>query len=142
MPEKSLDERGVLPRFDRHLAITTRSDEPGACTAELALAPEHRNIEGRIHGGVLLTLLDTAMGHAIASLAGVRETVAGAATMQFSCQFLNAPAGQILYASGKVSRLGRSSAFIEGVLRDDRGTEVARAHGVWRVWRLEERRSP
>ncbi len=141
MPEESLDETGVLPRFDRFLGITTRFEEPGVCTAELALAPEHRNIEGRVHGGVLLVLLDTAMGHAIASLAGGREVVAGAATMQFSCQFLNAPAGQLLHARGKVSRLGRSSVFIEGVLRDDRGTEVARAHGVWRVWRPDERRS-
>jgi acyl-CoA thioesterase len=136
MPDGNLDESGVLPRFDRHLGITTRSDAPGVCTAELTLAPEHRNIEGRVHGGVLMSVLDTAMGHAIATLDA--EGVAGAATMQFSCQFVNPPAGEVLYARGEVKRLGGSSAFIEGVLRDDRGTEVARAHGVWRVWRSRE----
>jgi uncharacterized protein (TIGR00369 family) len=142
MAEGTLDETGVLPRFDRHLGISSHIEEPGVCTAELALAPEHRNIEGRIHGGVLLALLDTAMGHAIASLRAAREDVVGAATMQFSCQFLRAPVGELLHARGTVSRLGRSSAFIEGVLRDDRGTELARAHGVWRVWRSTERDAP
>ena len=124
----------VLPRFDVHLGITSRADEPGVCTAELRLSPEHRNIDGRIHGGVFLTLLDTAMGHAIASL-GEREGVAAAATMQFSCQFLDVPRSDAVTAEGRVVRLGGRSAFVEGVLRDAAGTLVARAHGVWRVWR-------
>ncbi|HEY7462047.1 MAG TPA: PaaI family thioesterase [Gemmatimonadota bacterium] len=141
MPDESLDESGILPRFDRHLRIVTRVEAPGVCAAELALTPEHRNIEGRIHGGVYLTLLDTAMGHAIASL-GPDAGLGGAATMQFSCQFLRPPTGELLQARGTVLRLGRTSAFVEGILRDERGTEVARAHGVWRVWRGEAEPHP
>jgi acyl-CoA thioesterase len=136
MPEGTLDEGGVLPRFDRHLGITTHVEAAGTCTAELRLKPEHRNIEGRIHGGVFLALLDTAMGHAIASLEE-SEGVAGAATMQLSCQFMRPPAGDVLHARGAVVRVGQTSAFVEGILLDDRGAEVARAHGVWRLWRRE-----
>lgn len=128
----------VDPRFDRHLGITTRSDGPGTCVAELSLRPEHRNIEGRIHGGVFLVLLDTAMGHAVGTLYE-REKISGAATIQFSCQFLQPPLSEHLEARGSVVRLGGSSAFVDGVLRDERGTEVARAHGVWRLWRREGR---
>lgn len=124
----------VHPRFDLHLGISTSSEAPGTCLAELTLAPEHRNIEGRVHGGVLLALLDTAMGHAIASLHG-RERLTGTATMQFSCQFLRPPATRRIKAVGNVTRLGGSSAYVEGVLRDEEGSEVARAHGVWRIWR-------
>ena len=123
----------VHPRFDQHLGIGTRSDAPGTCVAGLRLGPEHRNIEGWIHGGVFLTLLDTAMGHAIASLRG--EGLSSAATIQFSCQFLQPPQGERLEARGAVVRMGGTTAFVEGELRDDRGIEVARAHGVWRVWR-------
>jgi acyl-CoA thioesterase len=139
MPDEGLDASGALPRFDRMLGIASRVEGPGACIAELVLAPEHRNIEGRVHGGVFLTLLDTAMGHAVGTLREA-EGVAGAATMQLSCQFLRPPEGQALRAHGTVLRLGRTSAFVEGTLRDERGTEVARAHGVWRVWRLENDR--
>lgn len=128
-----VDRAGVLPRFDRHIGVTTRVESPGVCIATLELAPEHRNIEGRIHGGIALTLLDTAMGHAVGSLG--REKVTGAATMQISCQFLAAPAGCLLEARGTVTRLGGRSAFVDGVVSDDAGTEIARAHGVWRVWR-------
>lgn len=134
MSDSGLDGPGVSPTFDRHLNITSRSDSPGTCMAQLDLVPEHRNIEGRIHGGVLLTLLDTAMGHAIASLRE-REGIAGAATMQISCQFLQPPGSGRLEAHGRVTRLGGKSAFVDGILRDAAGTEVARAQGVWRVWR-------
>jgi uncharacterized protein (TIGR00369 family) len=121
-------------RFDEHLGIRTRAEAPGSCIAEMLLQPEHRNIEGWIHGGVFLVVLDTAMGHAIASLEGV-EDISSAATMQLSCQFLSPPQGRRIEARGTVVRLGRTSAFIEGSLRDDAGVEIARAHGVWRIWR-------
>jgi len=124
----------VKPTFDTHLGIATRTEEPGICVAELVLTAEHRNIEGRVHGGVFLVMLDTAMGHTIATVQE-REAIAGAATMQFSCQFLDAPQGERLEARGRLVRLGRTSAFIAGTLRDDRGVEIARAHGVWRIWR-------
>ena len=134
METREMDSLGVQPRFDRQIGITSRSEALGTCVAALDLAAEHRNIEGRIHGGVFLALLDTAMGHAIATLRG-QERIAGAATMQFSCQFLRPPEGARLEARGTVMRLGGSSAFVEGVLRDERGAEIARAHGVWRLWR-------
>jgi uncharacterized protein (TIGR00369 family) len=132
--DRARDGGAVRPRFDLHLGITTRSEAPGSCVAELTLAAEHRNIEGSVHGGVFLTLLDTAMGHAVATLHD-RERLAGAATIQFSCQFLRPPAGSKVAAVGTVVRVGRTSAFVDGVLRDDAGSEVARAHGVWRIWR-------
>ena len=124
----------MTARFDEHLGIASRTLEPGTCTAELELRPEHLNIEGWVHGGVFLVLLDTAMGHAVGSLRE-REALSGAATMQLSCQFLAPPRGQRLTARGTVLRLGRTSAFVEGVLQDEAGVEIARAQGVWRVWR-------
>ena len=130
------ERSGVEPRFDARLGIVSRSDGPGTCVSELELAPEHRNMEGWIHGGVFLTVLDTAMGHAIATLRE-REGIARAATMQLSCQFLVPPQGARVRALGRVLRLGGRSAFVEGILTDEGGAEVARAHGVWRIWRSE-----
>ncbi len=137
-PAGDLDGLGLRPRFDLHLGVTTRSDQPGRCVAALRLRPEHRNIEGWIHGGVFLTVLDTAMGHAVGSLRS--RGVRGAATMQLSCQFVQPPQGERLEAEGRVVRLGRTSAFVEGVLRDEGDREIARAQGVWRVWREGEPR--
>ncbi|MBA2565574.1 MAG: PaaI family thioesterase [Gemmatimonadetes bacterium] len=127
------DAAGVRPRLDLHLGIRTRSDSPGTCVATMRLRPEHRNIEGRIHGGVFLTLLDTTMGHAVASKR--EEDVQRAATMQLSCQFLAPPVGERMECHARIVRLGGRSAFVEGSVRDEHGTEIARAHGVWRVWR-------
>jgi acyl-CoA thioesterase len=136
MSDAPWERSGVEPRFDERLGILSRSDGPGTCTSELELAPEHRNMEGWIHGGVFLSVLDTAMGHSIATLRK-REGIARAATIQLSCQFLAPPRGRRVRAVGRVLRLGGRSAFVEGVLTDEAGTDVARAHGVWRVWRTE-----
>ena len=50
--------------------------EPGRAVFEMEPGPEHYNPIGSVHGGVALTLLDSAMGCAVHTLleAGVRYT--------------------------------------------------------------------
>ena len=50
--------------------------EPGRAAFEMEAGPEHYNPIGSVHGGVALTLLDSAMGCAVHTLleAGVRYT--------------------------------------------------------------------
>ena len=50
--------------------------EPGRAVFEMEAGPEHYNPIGSVHGGVALTLLDSAMGCAVHTLleAGVRYT--------------------------------------------------------------------
>lgn len=44
------------------LGMVTEETAPGSATARLEVAVEHLNPHGSVHGGVMFTMVDTAMG--------------------------------------------------------------------------------
>lgn len=91
---------------------------------------EHANGRGVVHGGVLATFIDHALGLT------VREAIGGGmnlATIQLDLHYIAAAMpGQFLVASGEVTRKTRSVVFIRGLLRHDGNTVVA-ATGIWKI---------
>jgi uncharacterized protein (TIGR00369 family) len=103
---------------------------------ELAVSDEHQNIQGVVHGSVVVALLDTAMGHALSGILAPNEFCS---TTEFSVQFLRASRpGDRLAAVGTVTRRGSRIAYLEGTCTNERGELVGRAHGTWYVGRLDE----
>jgi uncharacterized protein (TIGR00369 family) len=126
-----------LPGFVELLGLSEQAGPPGEVRTSLRVTESHRNIQGVTHGSVTTALLDTAMGHAITSLLAPGEFCS---TTQLSVLFLRASRpGDRLDAVGRVVRRGSRIAYLEGVCSNDRGEEVARAHGTWYVGRLEPR---
>ena len=124
--------------FVETLGLRETVVSPGVVRCELSTTEAHQNIQGVIHGSVTVALLDTAMGHA---LSGILAPTEFCSTTQFSVQFLKAARpGDLLIATGKVTRRGSRIAYLEGVCVNGSGDEVARAHGTWYVGRLSERR--
>lgn len=89
----------------------------------------HVNGQGIVHGGMLMTLLDNAMGVTVWQAAGLRPVV----TMQMNTHFLAAAhPGEFLEARGEVMRLANSVVFVRGLITvGDR--KVAAGDGVWKV---------
>ncbi len=87
---------------------------------------EHYNTHGTIHGGVLATLLDTAMGCAVQS---VLDAGVGYATVELKTSFVKAVtlATGPLRAEGKVVHAGGRLATAEARLTDEAGRLYA--HG-------------
>lgn len=115
--------------INARLGIATEDLPDGRVRLTLATDPTLHNEVGFVHGGVVMLLVDGAMGRAT-----VRTLEPGqvAATVQFSNQFL-APAQGTLSAVGRVVRRGRGIAFVEGEVTREDGTLVARAHGTWAI---------
>ncbi len=67
------------------LGIRRRSMEGGACCFELTIRPEHMNPYGVVHGGIVYTLVDYAMGGAMASRLEPGERCA---TLEVKIQYL------------------------------------------------------
>lgn len=109
--------------------VWQRASGDGLEFAFLAEA-RHRNRNGRIHGGMLLSFADQAMGlsasHQTGSLAQ--------ATIQLGLQFTAAvEVGDFVEARPTIARLTKSLAFMTGVfVVGDR--VVATASGVWRLF--------
>ena len=121
--------------FDRQIPflelIGARAEhwEKGRAVVSIDVRPELTNSWKFAHGGVVLTLLDVAMG------AAARTTDAkghGIVTVNITVNFLRSCSG-LLRAEGRVLRSGRSLVFCEGDVRDASGEAMAMAIGTFRL---------
>lgn len=107
----------------------------GRAVVSLQLSKDVLNSWGVAHGGVVSTILDTAMGGAALTAVG---PASGVVTVSLSVNFIRSGAGALV-AEARVTRSGRSIVFCEGEVRDREGEVVARGMGTFKVRRREER---
>lgn len=107
------------------------SRENGRVVLRLTLRHELTNRRHVAHGGVLATLLDSAMARAARLLPGVAQL---AGTTDLHVQFM-APGEGVLLATGWVEHASRSLAFCRGEVRDADGALVASAAATMRLRR-------
>jgi uncharacterized protein (TIGR00369 family) len=92
--------------------------------------PEHRNLQGLVHGGVLATLVDMAMGLAVRSVVGpARRHV----TIELTVHYLRPTAPGRVEAVGTTTRVGTQIAFAEGSVVDGADRVLVRASGTYSV---------
>ena len=96
----------------------------------LDLKPHHTNPNGVMHGGVITTLMDEALGGVIATVRGMDEMWAAPhATVDMNVSFLSAARpGDDVIVEGRVLKVGRSVAFGEAEARR-RGEDALIAKG-------------
>ncbi|WP_052462698.1 PaaI family thioesterase [Nigerium massiliense] len=86
----------------------------------------HRNASGGVQGGVIATLMDTAMGRAVSE--GLDEGRV-AMTLQLSISYLNrAEVGDVLTGIGRVRKRSKEITFVDADVVNQDGVEVA--HGT------------
>ena len=95
--------------------------------AALDVSDRHLNPNGVVHGGVVFTLVDTAMGRATMS---VLEEGRICASIEVAVRYLRPITGGRLVATASVLRAGRRIVHLEGrvtVDGDDRPVAVVQA---------------
>jgi len=86
----------------------------GSIECAFKVDARHRNGLGMAHGGVLMTFADHALFHFAQE--HLRDA-AGAVTATFNSEFLGAAReGDVVRATGEVTRAGRSLVFVRGML--------------------------
>lgn len=98
----------------------------GSMTLSAVPAEYQYNAMGTVHGGVVSTWLDSAMGYAIQTTLAVGE---GFTTLDLNVRFIRpvtAARGQLV-ATGVVEHRGRRTATARGELRDGNGKLLASA---------------
>jgi len=116
------------PDFTQRLGVETLRVEDGVCEMALEVGDFHQSVAGRAHGGVLFTMLDTAMGRAVISKLPDGR---GCATIEAKINFFRPIQDGRMVACGRVLRLTRRTAYAEGILTDDAGNELARSSGTF-----------
>ena len=127
------------PPFSTFLGIELEGRGEGEARCALELAPQHLNRRGVAHGGILASLLDSALGAAVIS---AMPEEWWCATTSLSIQFIAGVGQGRLVATGRVLRRGRTTAFAAGEVRDARGNVVAAASGTWHLWSAHPGEAP
>jgi uncharacterized protein (TIGR00369 family) len=101
--------------------------EPGRAVFEMEPGPQHYNPIGSVHGGVALTLLDSAMGCAVHTLL---EAGVGYTTVEVKTNFVRPITAEtgLIRCEGTVIHDGSRVATAEGKLTDANGKLLA--HGT------------
>lgn len=140
---------GDAANFGELLDLTDHEMGDGKGSVTLEVQPKHLNLGGIVHGGVLASLLDMALGIAVVSTldrgddpandTGASDSDVGpdewCATQSLNTEFLRPASEGTLVAEGHVERRGRTAAFPVGRITDEEGRVVARATGVWAIRR-------
>ncbi len=116
------DKRRRSP-FSAHIGVEMEELREGYARISLVLEPHHTNPNCVMHGGVITTMMDSAMGAALSSLRGPVAGRSPHATVEMNASFLaGARPGDKIVVEGRVLRLGKSIAFGEAEAR--RGDEL------------------
>lgn len=114
----------------RGLGLDVTAASVGAVELTMPAREDQLNLLGAVHGGVLATLADTAMGLAIRTEAGEERRHV---TIDLGIRFLRAAGTGEMRATGRAIKVGARIAFAEAEIRDGRGTVLARASGTYDV---------
>ena len=107
-------ERSESDPFELHAGpfYTRRDDETGRWVCAFRAERKHMNGGGFMHGGCLATFAD----YAIFMFARDELTGSGSVTASLNTEFLDgAQEGELIEASGEVTRAGGSMVFVRGI---------------------------
>ena len=113
------------------LDFDVRDGPDGAVVAFLEVDDRHLNPNGIVHGGVVFTLADTAMGRATMAVLGDGQICA---SIEVSVRYLRPIPGGRLVATASVLRAGRRIVHLEcGITVDGDDRPVAVLQGSFAV---------
>jgi len=115
--------------FAERLGVRVLYSRVGDVGLELDLSGEHMNSWQMAHGGVIMSVLDIAMGMSAKTL---DQACSGATTVELKTNFLKAATGRIV-ARAKAQLTGRSLVFAESELRNEADDLLAKANGTFKL---------
>ncbi len=132
--ERRLDRlRRLLKDPERHAPIAKLVEaqvlevEPGRVLIRYAVKPEFMHPGKAVQGGIVTVYADMAMAMAGHTLCDDGEDIV---TSQLSISFLAPITQGPVIGEGVVVKRGRSIFFLEAVVRDEAGTDLARATSI------------
>ncbi len=117
-----------IAEFTRALGVEMIGVVDGDFVLELELRPDHMSRAERAHGGVLFTLLDTALGRSIIEHLPEGR---GCATVEMKINYFRPVQSGRLRARARLKEKTRRLAYAEGEILNAEGKILARASGTF-----------
>ena len=115
--------------FAQYLGINFKKKEIGRVEISVKIKREYKNSWGSAHGGLIMTMLDVALGSACRSL---DDRCNGAITVEMKVNFLH-PVKDEMKAYGCATKIGKSLIFSEGIIKDCNEKIIAKANGTFKL---------
>lgn len=116
------------------MGMTLKEWSPGYAEMHLPVSKRLGNRTGRVHGGVICTLLDSVSGYSgLYAPPGAPEL--HSLTLSLTTNFLDSRDGKVLVGKGYVERKGRSVFFTRAEVWVDDDLLVATAVGTFKYIR-------
>ena len=133
---EGLRDRLQGSEFYRWAGVELVDASPGRVEIAFEAGPQHLNLQGLVHGGILATLADTAMGLAVRTVLqpGRRHV-----TVQLGIEFLSPGRPGKIAAQGRSVKIGSQLGFAEADVTDPNGRLLARAHSTLSVTKERQR---
>jgi len=113
--------------------IVSLDSEQGTCTFEFKVPLEYCHSGNIVQGGFVTAMLDAAMAHAVF---GCHPSIARLSSMEISTRYEDATRGEEkLTVIGRIRKLTRSIAFLDGEIFNQQGHICATAHSVAKISR-------
>ncbi|MFS0574033.1 PaaI family thioesterase [Sporosarcina sp. 179-K 3D1 HS] len=105
-----------------HIGLKEVELKCGQSILELPIIYEVTQSRNNVHGGVIASMIDAAVG---AALRSTLENGKAGVTVEMKLNYLRPANGEKLVAKGKILKKGKSLAVGEAVIENDTGQEVA-----------------
>lgn len=120
----------------RHLGIKVTAASAGYAKLRLALQDWMINADdGSLHGGILATLADMAVGAALWTVYDVGNEIAGHTTTDLNITYLAPGTTPEVTAEGRALRKGRTLFVGTAEMKDTNGRMLAAARATYMVFR-------
>ena len=124
---KPIEYFGLKIPFLAHLGVVPEYAKDGKSRISLEIKPEYENSFGIAHGGVIMTLLDFAMGAAARS---VSDIPLGVMTIDMTVSFLRPTIGKIA-VEGTILKPGKTINYCEAIVLNEAGEITAKSSGTF-----------
>lgn len=116
-----------MSAFTQMVGLELISLDQEGCTMQLEITAQHFNTTARVHGGVIFTLLDSAMGAAVYARLDAHEATA---TIECKINYTRAVTGGVVECRAKVVHAGTRTMVVDGEVWQD-GALVAKCLGTF-----------
>ncbi len=128
-----LDITQNLP-FLKLIGLEMLDIEPGRSKAKLTFRHDLCQPAGIMHGGVIATLIDTGIAHALVMTDAFRELAAEGGSLvsvDLRVKYFRPVSEGMLFCESTIPRMGRQIFHGESVVVNDAGKEVARGDSIY-----------
>ena len=109
---------------------------PGRSTTSIAFRPDLTQPFGIIHGGVIATLIDTGIAHALLlteRFQQVRHEGGAVVSVDLRVKYFRPVSEGTMRCESVITRMGRQVVHAESVVTNDEGKEVARGDSIYMI---------